>query len=236
MLLPSKSLFALDLPANLDKSDRLEMIRILGMATSSKSLSNPYPLGGFPGFEFGVSLEVINTRDLSQLGDKAPLNNELRYPRFSIGKGLYHNLDLFLHFIPYSKNTALSEYGGMVKWSFYQAKFLPINFSGFLHTSSVNVNDSFSCLTLGGDIMVGINANNFSLYFGGGQLRSQGRFMGTGANGIVSSPNQTGMVSEKLIETHSFLGVSLHFLDLFAAAQIDRYRDPVYSAKIGIRL
>jgi hypothetical protein len=30
------------------------------------------------------------------------------------------------------------------------------------------------------------------------------------------------------------VGISLHFNDLFAAAEVDRYRDAVYSLKAGL--
>lgn len=237
------TLYAVEIPKNLSESDRKEVMRILGAATSTKALSNPYPLGGFSGLEVGMAVEIVNTEDLSRLGDKTSPDPEFRYPRLTLGKGLFYDVDFFLHFIPYSENSDLSEFGGMVRWSFYEAKFLPVNLSLQIHGSHLNFSDSFNNQTVGADIMCGINTNNFALYFGAGQVEAKGEFMvgGTGTDGVVdpSDPDvntTTNTVRESITQTHSFVGFSLQFSDLFIAAQIDRYHDIVYSAKVGIRL
>lgn len=234
---------AIEIPRSLTASDRTEVVKMLGMNTSSKLLTNPYPLGGYSGFEVGVAVEIINIEDLKRLGAK--LNNderELRYPKLSIGKGLYNDIDMFFHFIPSAPGLKVSEYGGLLRWSFFQAKFVPINLSWNVHGSHIDINDSFESQTVGTGLISGINVQNFSIYFGLGYLESNGKFMGGNTGqGVVDTTDpgyiaSTGTASSKAKQFHSQVGVTVHFSDYFLATQIDRYQDPVYSLKLGTRL
>ena len=159
-------LLALELPKNLNREDRLNVVRLLSMGSSTKILSNPFPLGGYQGLELGLSMELINVADISRLGDGTHKElREFRFPRISIGKGLYNDVDLFFHFVPFSEESTMSEYGGMGRWSFYQARFLPINLSLLLHASVLNINDSLSSQTIGTELVAGISVDQFSLYY-----------------------------------------------------------------------
>lgn len=235
------SAHGIEIPTQLSATDRKDVVQILGISTSSKSISNPYPLGGYSGLELGLSLEFVDTQDLSRLGSKTEPDPEFRYPRLTIGKGLYNDLDFFVHFIPYNENSNVSEYGAMVRWSFFEAQFLPVNLSLLLHGNQLNVSDSFTNQTLGAELMCGINTNNFALYFGGGQLKARGEFQSGGSNSIIDPSDpalslKTKTIRETVRQSHSFVGFSLHFADYFLAAQIDRYEDVVYAVNLGLRL
>jgi hypothetical protein len=254
----SFSSLAIEIPKRLDAQDRREVARILGLNTSSKILSNPYPLGGYSGVEIGVSLEVVNIEDLSRLGcqpgeagcptTQVSEDKELKYPRISIGKGLYKNIDFFLNFVP-PMHDDISDFGGMARWSFFHAKFLPINLSLLAHANRMNIKDALISENVGAEILAGVNVNNFAFYFGGGYLRSEVTFLGgDGQSGSVDAGDEqadrpadpklnrdTNTLTETIYSTHSLVGVSVHFSDIFAAFQIDRYRDPVMSFKLGVR-
>src|SRR5476649_319848 len=60
--------YAFDIPRGLNESDRREIVRTLGLNSATKMLDNPYPLGGFSGFEVGFSAEFIDIRDIRRLG------------------------------------------------------------------------------------------------------------------------------------------------------------------------
>ena len=238
----SASCLAVTIPKQLDKEDRISVVKLLGLTTSTKLLTNPYPLGGYSGFEVGLSLELIDIRDLNGLGAGSDDGDqELRYPRLTIGKGLYNNIDLFLHFAPMSSGSEMTSFGGAIRYSFYEAKFLPVNVAVVMNADHVNINNDFENVSLGADLVAGIYVNNFSLYFGAGQLRATGTFIGgTNADGTVDvgDPQLGGLtntVSHTVTQTHSYLGATLHFEDAFAAAQIDRYPETVYSARVGLR-
>ncbi len=246
---------ALEIPKGLTSSDRKEVVRTLGLNSATKMLSNPYPLGGYSGFEVGYSVEFVNVRDMRRLGCTPGSpgcantgyseETEWRYSRLTIGKGLYSDVDVFFSFIPPAGGVNVSDYGAAARWSFYQAQFLPINVSALLHFNQLNFGDTFMNRNLGAEIMVGVNVDNFAVYFGGGLLEAQGTFIASeggvcgedcttdGTDEEVDRSSNT--VTNSVQETHSVVGLSMHFENLFAAAQVDRYRDAVYSLKVGLR-
>src|SRR5689334_22672776 len=95
----SFSLAAFEIPKGLNATDRREVVRTIGLNSAPKALSNPYPLGGYSGFEVRYSLEVINIRDIRRIGSNNTEfsdQTEWRYSRLTVGKGLYNNIDYFL--------------------------------------------------------------------------------------------------------------------------------------------
>ncbi|MEK7355008.1 MAG: hypothetical protein AAB250_01065, partial [Bdellovibrionota bacterium] len=131
---------AILIPANLSASDRVEALKIIGMGTSAKLLSDPYPLGGYDGLEMGLSIESLPTDDLGRLGNRltAP-QQDVAYPKLTIGKGVYNNIDIFIQFTPYTRQDELSQFGGIMRWGFYQAQFQPLSASILLHMNNGNV-------------------------------------------------------------------------------------------------
>lgn len=223
---------AVNIPANLTQSDLSEVVQILGFGTSSKFLSNPFPLGGYSGFEVGLATEFINTTDLSRLGAGTSRQSSFQYNRISLGKGLYNNLDIFVDFIPFSSSNEISEYGGMVKWNFYQGRFLPFSLSALGQMSTINIQDSFINEVIGWSLLGGINLTNFALYFGAGSQNARSVFA---PNILEASLTTQGTYTMRSRQNHSFIGIHIDIAAFFIAAQIDRHEQPVYSAKLGLR-
>jgi hypothetical protein len=215
---------AIELPKNLDKAERKEVIEILGLSTSSKLISDPFPLGGYLGLEISLSVEEVDVLDLNSLGDTVDGDSKLLLPRLSIGKGVYNDVDVFFHFTPYSEDTGISDYGGMLRWCLFQAETVPITLSLLTHYSQINVEDAFTNQTIGVEGLLGINVNQVALYFGGGKLEGRSQFIDGGAP-----------ISEKSSTTHSFVGVSLRLLPFFVAFQFDHYKNPIYGIRTGLR-
>mgnify|MGYP000887661910 CR=1 FL=1 len=130
-----------DIPKNLSQSDRLQTLKILGLGTNSRINTDNYPMGGYSGFEVGFTRNFIPVGDLSNLGDTVKEQDLFQYSIINIGKGIYNNIDIFIHFMPFSEGTGLSEYGGMLRWGFYQMSYLPISFSLLLSANSSNINN-----------------------------------------------------------------------------------------------
>lgn len=223
--------YAVTIPTNLDAKDRSSVVEILGLGTSSKLLTIPYPLGGFSGIELGVSVESLPVDNLSRLGDKTGQQTTFNYPKISIGKGLYNDLDLYVHFIPFNESTGLTEYGGIVRWTMYKSTLLPANIAVVLHGNSSNIDNLFISDSVGGEIIAGINVNSISLYFGYGQVQVRGRFAG-GVNGITNSGREE---NSSVSKGHAIIGGSIFFDPYFVAFQIDQYDTTVMSGKIGTR-
>ncbi len=247
---------AFQIPKGLTAGDRKEVVRTVGLNSANKLLTNPYPLGGYSGFEIGYSMEFVNVRDLRRLGctpGGAGCANtgysddtEWRFSRLTIGKGLYNDVDLFFSFIPPTGPERISDYGGFLRWSFFQAQFLPINLSALVHFNQLNFEDIYMNRNVGAELIAGVNVDNFALYFGGGVVEARGTFIGPDLSGVCANDCRVGAgdpdlntgnrtVSNSLRETHTVIGLSLHYDNLFAAAQVDRYRDAVYSLKAGLR-
>lgn len=223
---------AVQIPANMSKNDRLEALRIMGFGTSSKILTDPYPLGGYSGLEIGIAVENLPTDDLARLGSRVSSpQQEVSYPKFTIGKGLYNDVDLFFNFTPYNRQDQVSQWGAMVRWGFYQATLLPFSASIIGHFNSANINNQLTARTYGIDVIGGINVNNVSLFAGAGSLQSTGRFIG-GPRGITDTQE---LETESVSGLHTVIGATVHISKFFLAAQIDRYTTPVFSAKLGFR-
>lgn len=220
------------IPQNMDAGDRQEALRIIGFGTAAKTLTDPYSLGGYEGLEFGLSIETIPTEDLSRLGNRlAAPQADVSVPKFSIGKGLYSNLDFFIHFIPYNQRTELSQYGGILRWSFYEASSLPLSASILAHINTGNINNQITTRTYGLDLVGGINVNEVALYAGVGVLQATGTFVG-GTGGVTDSSR---METEGVSTLHTLVGGSFRIRNFFVAAQLDRYSQSVVSGKIGFR-
>lgn len=233
-LFSSTTVFAkIELPTSFNSpAERQQTLGILGLGTSSKLLSAPYPLGGYAGFEFGAGVELIDASDINSLGSwTVPRSTQstVTYPRFSFGKGFYNDFDLFFNFTPYSESTGISEYGGILRWSAYQSTYLPTNISILLHSNATNIAEKIFSSSVGVDITAGFTLKYVSLYFGGGQIESRGRFFNF--NIIDGSAEQYETVSS----IHTMMGGVLDFKSFFIAAQIDRYADAIFSVKLGVK-
>lgn len=231
---------ALTLPKDLTSSDRRQMLNTLGTSLGIKNLSNPYPLGGHSGVEIGVSLELIDTSGLSTLGAQTERQPELAVSRLSLGKGLYNNVDVFVQWIPYSGSTQMSDFGGLLRWKFFESEELPIHFSLLTYANQSNFSDSFLSFSMGADLMVAMTASDFSVFFGFGVVEAEGQFRARGNTAIINPSDPAlaagaEVLKQKRRDGHSFFGLSYNLSRFFLALQMDRYGDTVYSAKIGTR-
>ena len=221
----------MEIPTNLSESDRQQITRILGVGTSSKVLSDPYPLGGFSGVEVGFQMESLPIDELSQLGDKTQRQDRFSYARFSLAKGIYRHIDTYLHFVPFQETTGLTEYGGMVRWGLFQGLDLPATLSLNFFGNMTNIRDIFIAQNTGVDLVAGLVLTDFSLYLGVGSVWSTGRFIG-GSTQL----NPSGRTEESSVNSLSTqLGFVYHLRPLFLAVQVNNYYIPVVSAKLGAR-
>lgn len=223
---------ALMLPQNMSTADRQEALRIIGFGTAAKTLTDPYSLGGYNGLEFGLSVETIPTEDLARLGNRlAAPQSDITIPKFTIGKGLFSNLDFFIHFIPYNQRTELSQYGGVVRWNFFEAASLPLSASFLTHINSGNINNQITTRSYGFDLVGGINVNEVALYAGLGLLQATGTFVG-GTSGVTDSQR---LETEGVSTLHTVVGGTVRIQKFFVAVQLDHYSQSVISGKVGFR-
>ena len=237
---------AFTIAKGLNSSDRREVTRTMGLNSAYKILTSPYPLGGFSGWEVGYSVEVIDVRELHEIG-RADVTHESswRYSRLTFGKGLYNNVDVFISFVPPTGDVPMSDFGGMVRWSVYQASYLPINMSILGHANQTSFANRFSNRNVGVEGNIGVTLENFAAYFGFGFLAAKAQFLGPDTNGVCNddctvddgaSVNYlTRSVSQSISATRSVVGFTYKYSRLFAAAEVSRVDRAVYSMKVGLR-
>lgn len=211
--------------------DRVRSLEVLGFGTASSVSSDNYPLGGYSGFEVGLTLNLLPLDPIFQLGDTTPEQDIFKYPTLNIGKGVYNNIDLFIHFIPFTEGTGLSEYGGFVRWGFYQMAYLPISYSLVLGANSTNINNQLITKNISYDLIMGITTESLYVYLGGGQIISQGDFSGAGVMGITDSGN---LEKHQIRSSHLLAGFGIRFGPVFLNTHFDYYKDPSYALKLGI--
>lgn len=226
------SAVALKIPSSLNIKEREKVLQILGFGSSTKLLSDPYPLGGYTGLEIGVSFEQIPTEDLGVLGSQiSKPQDTYTYSTISIGKGVYNNVDVFVHFLPFSESGGVSEYGAQIRYGFYENKTLPYFSSLIFHMNSTNVENKMISKSIGSDLVLGVRVENFALYVGAGMLGVSGKFVG-GASGVTESGLEE---NESISAFHALIGGVFYYEDLFLAVQVDQYDDSIMSAKVGAR-
>lgn len=231
LLLTVNAHASLEIPPNLTSKDRKEALQTLGLGSISKVLSNPYPLGGNAGIEVGVEANYLNVSNLSRLGSKADTQREFSYYNFTFGKGLYGDVDVMVHFAPFLQKERVSNYGAQVRWMFFQSGSMPASTSLNLHSHSANFSNLINTQSLGFNLIQNITVDDVSLFFGLGQVKCQGSFVG-GASGVTDSGLNE---QEDLYETHSFFGINIAINEYFIAAQLDRFQESNISFKLGSR-
>lgn len=222
---------ALQLPQQLSAQDRRDVLRILGFGSSSKLLSNPYPMGGYQGFELGMSSSVINIEDLSSKGAGTEEQENLLVNQLFIGKGLYRDVDIGFEFTPGMNPDELQSFGFQVRGILKKEEDSPMTLSVFFFTSNTNVKNQLRADSVGLDLVGAIHSESVSMYVGGGENRTFGKFTG-GSNGLTDTNESETTVIRSL---HSFIGASIQFKPYFLAFQMDRHDQLTYSAKLGAR-
>ncbi len=232
------------IPRRMSESDRRLALQILGFGSASKILSSPFPLGGHPGFEVGLTTEYLQVQDLASLGDKSTRNRELNFNSFSVAKGLFYNIDAAFQFTPAFQKEDVSSYAGQVRWGFYEFPFIPGGLSLVINRSDTNYGNLLNTRTTGQDLVATVVVEDVSLYFGVGTANTVGTFSGGTQTGTstesttdlcVGASAYCASANEEMSQAHTLFGISLSFNQLFAALEIDRYFLSTYSAKVGWR-
>lgn len=222
---------AYQIPASLNKADRIETLEILGFATTFRAVSNPYPLGGYSGLEVGLTRDLIDLKKFSELGSRPPPQDDLNFDTISIGKGLYNDLDIFVGFVPFSSSLQISNFGAQGKWKFYEARYIPFTLSVLAHASSTNFKNLLVTTGYGTDLVAAIHYDSMALFAGVGHTAVSGVFTG-GNDGVTDTGD---LQTERVTSIHQLMGITYGISPFFLSLQMDQYSHPIYSGRIGLR-
>jgi hypothetical protein len=223
--------FAADiqLPLAMNQTERESTLRLLGPTTSGKVLGDPYPLGGYSGFEFGVQHEVIPAAEVSRFGQRARDSEpNLTYQKLTLGKGLFNDVDLFFAFTPWSRVAGITEFGGMMRWQFLRFETAPAGLSLMVHGNVTNLRNLLITENGGMNLLGFYNWRGISIYSGIGQTYSSGRF-----DSSVAASNRNE--NEQVHQFSSMAGLAYRWHELQVALEANRYAQTVYSGKVSLR-
>lgn len=235
LLIPFYSLAVTVFPLNLDKVERQALLSTMGFGTAPKVLSNPYPLGGYEGWEFGASSEFLSLQKVAGLGS-APVGQtvsrgEFNFYNLSLSKGIYQNIDTALSFMPSLQGESIAGFGVSLRWTFYESPYIPLALATNIYGGGVNIQSKLSSQTTGIDLLCTMAMDDLALYFGVGQAKVVGVFTG-GTGGLTDNGETT---KEGLSSSHSLFGLAFQLSKMQIAFQVDRYVDPTYGLKVGLR-
>jgi len=231
LLMTSIAHAAIQIPTALTTSDRQTALRILGLGTGYKTIGDPYPLGGYMGFEIGLSYELLSTAGIAGLGSGTGVQGDTSYLNLTLGKGLFYDVDFYLQFSPLGQSEKFSSFGGALRWGVLELQNVPVHFSLQLAANSASFQNKINTTTQSFDLVGGWNLQDIVFYGGVGFIRSSGTFIG-GASGVNDTEDT---LTEAVSDTHSFAGISVKYGTYFVAAQMDRSSQVVYALKMGVR-
>lgn len=203
---------------------------ILTLGSTSKMISSPNPLGGYNGFELGLSYETIPMDELARLGSKSLSTGELSYYRLVMGKGLYYDIDFFVQFVPLPQDGQLSGYGFLGRWAIMKGKNFPGSLSLVFSSGAMNFFNLVNTFHQGLDLIANVNVDNISMYIGAGAVKGRAGFIG-GAQGVTDDQKDAEVSVE---ESHALFGINVDFEKTFIALQMDRYQSSSISVKWGL--
>lgn len=218
------------LASGLTKSNRIAVLEVLGLGSSSKNISTLQPLGTESGLEVAIAFEFINTDTINRFITDEKSQNTLYYPKIIIGKGIYEAMDIYFHFIPYTATFGLSEFGSMIRYNFYNAPSSGFAVTGILHANSSNFNNQLVSRNLGADFMLGFGSKGLSVFTTLGWAGAYGKFVG-GTSGITDTLIRE---SEEVDSLHTALGMTTQWSMVNMTLSLDYYVEPVYTAKVSV--
>lgn len=222
-------------PVGLSKVERQTLLSTMGFGTAPKVLSNPYPLGGYEGWEVGMSSEFLSLQKVAGLGNapvgQTPSRGEFNFYNVSLSKGLFQNIDTALSFMPSLQGESIAGFGASLRWTFYESPYIPLALATNVYGGGVNVQSKLSSQTTGVDLLCTMAMEDLALYFGLGQAKVVGVFTG-GSGGLTDNGETT---KEGLSSSHSLFGLAFQLAKMQIAFQVDRYVDPIYGIKVGLR-
>lgn len=223
----------LSFPQDLSQPERVLISHWFAPSSTPSLLSTSYPLGGYSGFEFGLSHHRLPTSLINSLTGVAPdSHDDLSYPLLTLGKGLYDNTDIFVSFSPLMGVNQISHYSGLIRHEFWRSNSNHFRISAQIYRGSSNIYNQLNLRSQGIDFLLTSTFQRVSLYWGIGQLSSVARFSG-GANGTTDSNEEE---TESLYRTRNIFGFEWPIKNYFIAAEINRMNLSYYAIKLGVRL
>jgi hypothetical protein len=229
LLLLCHTAYAATLPAGLTPDERVQTAKLVSSSTSLRSAQLHRSLSSMEGLDLSLSLETLPLSELPEMGTSSERLDDKTYVRLQVSKGLYRKLDLSLYLTPLNPSTPLSNYGGRLRWTFYQNIDQPLFLAWYVDLGGTNLNDQLLIQTMASGFQLGFKRKLLSLSFFAGTQRTYNRFRG-GAEGVTDSGH---LESHRLTSYTLGLGGIYDFKSWYIGFAVDRQHDTLMSAKVG---
>lgn len=231
LFLSTNALAGLQIPNGLNQDARKEFIKKIGFSSSYKYLSQGYILGGYDGLELSTTVSSIPFSRVNELGQNQLNESDKFLQNFSIGKGMFQNVDVYFTFSPFLFQNQISSYGLALRYMYYEDPDHPYAMGVLFHGNGLNISNLVGIQTSGLDIIANYYLNYWDFYFGLGLARSLGSFIG-GDNGVTDDKLSA---DEDLFQYRFYSGFTYNFGSYSLTLQVDRVYVENLSAKIGTR-
>jgi hypothetical protein len=218
-----------DLPRNLTSQNQVTVAESLGFGAATKMIMDPLPLGGYDGFQIGLSQDYVNAGAIEVIGAGKASSAYISSSSFSFGKGFYYDFDTFFQMTS-PQNEDFSSYGILLRRKVYSFdSYFPVSVGALVHGGLTQYSNVFGSNIIGFDIYLYSSIYNFVCSVGAGQARGIHTFVG-GASGLTGSSRD---IEVDLLTKHLWGGVSRHFGRWVVSVMSETYFDSIHSLKLG---
>ena len=222
---------AATLPGNLNQSDRLDTLKILGFGTAAGALSNPSHLGGYSGVEMFFTNQELPYNKIQTLGNQTGSGTSQSIMTLGVGKGLFLDIDSFVYFTPFLWQSKISNSGFLFRRKIFEDKHNPLQVSFQFHGSVASFSNKVGTTTSGIDLVTSYFWDRVAASLVLGQGRSIGMFTG-GVSGITDTGDT---LTEDLQQRHWGLGLCYRWNQATLSVLYDRYYEGIYSTRVAWR-
>lgn len=217
------------LPGGMTANERVRTAELVSSSTALRSAQLHRSLSSTEGLDLSLSFESLPLSELPEIGSTDERLEDQTYFRLQVSKGLYRALDLSLFLTPLNPSTPLSNYGGRIRWTFYQNAEQPLFLAWYVDGGGTNLNDQLLIQTMATGFQLGFKRKLLSLSFFVGSQKTFNRFRG-GGEGVTESGH---LESHQLTSYTLGLGGIYDFKSWYLGFAVDRQHDTLMSAKVG---
>lgn len=229
---PINSIAKIQFPTGLNSPDRKKIVQVLGFGSNQKFNHFSKPLGGYPGYEFSLGFENINSSTIQDVGVDNKLKKNISFYTLNFSKGMYYDIDFNLSLTPLPQESSVSLFAASVHKTFQVENFPGRSFAVWLHGQNTSFSSQFHSKNWGIAVTTQMEFDIFNIYAGVGYIRSIGMFIG-GTSGITDSLITT---NEEANSTEWIIGSTYEWSgNNFVAFEYNHIFQSQFGFKIGQR-
>lgn len=174
-------------PKLMSTSEQDRYVRILGLGMIPALAYYKVPLGGYEGAEVSLDYQSVDTKGLSDLGNRNKVQDFTSLTYFTLSKGIYYNIDLSFSFSPGTQQEIMQGYAAHARWTSDPPWAFPVTYGLQVFGHGLQVDNEVNVKNLGMDFFAAYYLKDISISGGVGFVRTIANFVGSA--GVTSSGN-----------------------------------------------